>query len=103
MKPKYVIANIKMLIELNDEEGIKPLEDYVKVDIVPCDQDITTFEKTSENASIIEQVYNIIKEKETELEPFFIKEKELKQHKKKLNNNTKKNIHSQLRKTFKNY
>ena len=103
MKPKYVIANIKMLIELNEEDGIKPLEDYVKVEITPCEQDITTFEKTSENASIIEQIYNIIKEKETELEPFFIKEQELKQHKKKLHNNTKKNIHSQLRKTFKNY
>lgn len=103
MKPKYVVANIKMLIELNDEDGIKPLEEYVKVDIIPCEQDISTFEKTSENASIIEQIYNIIKEKETELEPFFIKEKDMKQHKKNLTNNTRKNVHSQLRKTFKKY
>ena len=92
-----------MLIELNDKDGIKPLEEYVKVDIVPCEQDISTFEKTSENASIIEQIHNIIKEKKIELEPFFIKEKDMKQHKKKLNNNTKKNIHSPVRKTFKNY
>ena len=45
MKPNYVIANIKMLIELNEEDGIKPLEEYVKVDIVPCEQDISTFER----------------------------------------------------------
>ena len=48
MKPKYVIANIKMLIELNDDDGIKPLEDYINVEITPCEQDISTFEKTSE-------------------------------------------------------
>ena len=99
MKPNYVIANIKMLIELNEEDGIKPLEEYVKVDIVPCEQDISTFE----NASIIEQIHNIIKEKETELEQFFIREKDMKQHKKNLTNNTRKNVHSHLRKTFKKY
>lgn len=103
MKPKYVVANIKMLIELNEEDGIKPLEEYIKVDIIPCEQDISTFEKTSENTSIIEQIYNIIKEKEPEIQTFFIKEKDMKQHKKNLTNNTRKNVHSQLRKTFKKY
>ena len=46
---------------------------------------------------------DLSKEKEPEIQTFYIKEKDMKQHKKKLINNTRKNIHSQLRKTFKKY
>uniref|UniRef100_A0A6C0E8G7 Uncharacterized protein n=1 Tax=viral metagenome TaxID=1070528 RepID=A0A6C0E8G7_9ZZZZ len=55
MSKKYVMANINIPLQINidDNNQITPLTDYVKVSITKCD---SLPEKSSENFTIMEQI-----------------------------------------------